>query len=387
MSKKLLSIVVPTINRYETLQPLVLALMDWKSADFEVIIHDNSTDNSSFLSFLSRHADERVRYFHHQGYLSAVANCDLALSKAAGEFVCFIGDDDGLAPQIMELCAWMAANKVESAYCNIALYTWPDSEHAVAINNKYNGKLITPDFNRQIKTLDVESEYTKVIRAGGQAMYHVPRVYQGIVAKACLDKVFAQVGTYFPGPVPDMSNAMALAGKVGRHCFVDAPLIISGHSKKSMSGKNSRREHQGEIKKEKSLPPDTIENWHKQVPFFWSAPTIWAQACLEATRKVHREGQLQRFNFAKLYAYCLVFCNRSYYSRIFKAMGTDRSFIRMIPLLAGMSAHVVGIMWLRGVNFLNKKLKGIQGYDCRDIIAAMNQTDSALQERRLAFSK
>lgn len=50
----LLSVVIPTKNRYETLIPLIRVLAKWDDADLEIVIEDNSDDNNEFISFLIR---------------------------------------------------------------------------------------------------------------------------------------------------------------------------------------------------------------------------------------------------------------------------------------------------------------------------------------------
>jgi glycosyltransferase involved in cell wall biosynthesis len=377
----LLSIVIPTKDRYETLVPLVIALLKWNSEDFEIVIQDNSTNNKSFSSFLADSNDDRIKYFYEGSCLSAIENCDLAVSWSNGRYVCFIGDDDGLSFKIIELCMWMLSNEIESAYFNTGLYTWPDSEHYLAINNAYNAKLVLPSFTGNILKVDLDLEYKKVFLSGGQSMYKIPRVYHGVVLKECLDKLKSQTGTYFPGPVPDMSNAIGLFGKVTRHYYVDLPLIISGHSKKSMSGRNSRRDHQNEIANERSLPKDTIYNWNRFIPFFWSGPTIWAQACTESIERVGHKIMLENFKYYKLYAACYVFCSRSYYSRITRSMFNGRNVLQVAFLTLMTSFRVIQIVGLRILNFLLKKLRGINGYPAVNIIFAIETLESLLTTR------
>ena len=49
--KKLLSIIIPTKERYEYLEKLVELLITFKENNFEIIVQDNSQDNSKFLSY------------------------------------------------------------------------------------------------------------------------------------------------------------------------------------------------------------------------------------------------------------------------------------------------------------------------------------------------
>ena len=59
--------------------------------------------------------------------------------------------------------------------------------------------------------LDVKSELKKVIKDGFGTLGLLPKVYQGVVSRQLLDKLYDKCGTYFPGPSPDMANAVALS--------------------------------------------------------------------------------------------------------------------------------------------------------------------------------
>ena len=112
--KKLLSIIIPTKERYEYLEKLVELLITFKENNFEIIVQDNSQDNSKFLSYLLKLNDHRVRYFYNKNPLSVIDNCDLAVNNSKGKFICFIGDDDGVLPSIIDCCNWMESQNIDA---------------------------------------------------------------------------------------------------------------------------------------------------------------------------------------------------------------------------------------------------------------------------------
>ena len=317
----ILSIVIPTKNRYDTLNILVQTILNWGEIGYEVIVQDNSKDNSLFLPILNQYkGDKRLKYYHTQRELSAIENCDLAAINANGKFLCFIGDDDGIVEQSIIACKWMENNNVDVLCCKKAGYIWPDMEYAININKTYNGKLQFYPIRGILLSIDAEVEYIKVLKSGGQELYNIPRLYHGFVAKKALNALYKKTSSYFPGPVPDMSNAIGLVPFVTKCYYTDIPLVISGHSKKSMSGRNAVRQHQGEVMSEKSIPVEAHKLWSNRVPLYWSVPTIWAEAAIKAVERVGRKDDLIIFNYTKLYAYCFAFSSWRYYIRIFKSM-------------------------------------------------------------------
>lgn len=100
----LLSIVIPTKDRYECLIPVINTILKHViSSDFELVIHDNSISNDSVLPFFNNHVDSRLKYFYVKDYLSMVDNTLLAINQSKGKYATFIGDDDLVSPFICEI--------------------------------------------------------------------------------------------------------------------------------------------------------------------------------------------------------------------------------------------------------------------------------------------
>ncbi len=299
--------VVPSKNRYRTLFPLVDALMKWESRDFELVVQDNSTNNSEAIEHFKPYAnDERLKYFYVSEFLNANQNCDLAISRATGEYVCFIGDDDGVVPRIVDFCQLMYNNQIDSAHCTPAYYNWPDL--VIQFYGKaMSGKMTILNPSGKIDILNTEKELDKLLAEGGLVITRLPRVYHGVVRKSCLDALKAQTGTYFPGPVPDMAGAVAMTYFVKKHVNVDFPIVISGASGHSMAGRGAVKRHISRIEDEKTLPSDAAANWSKLLPRYWAPQTIWPEAAIKALEKLGKEEKISQLNLGKIYAACLMY--------------------------------------------------------------------------------
>ena len=159
---------------------------------------------------------------------------------------------------------------VEAILPNKGVYSWPDVQHRM-YKDKLSGVYRNTNFSgivRKVKTMPI---LQKVIKLGGTKMINLPRVYHGIVKRSILEKIFIETGTYFPGPSPDIANAVALCKYLTFFITIDIPLVISGVSVSSAAGHGAKGTHYGEISKVKQLPKNTATNWSQEVPFFWSA--------------------------------------------------------------------------------------------------------------------
>ena len=128
----LVSIVIPTYNRYPYLIECLTLLLSFESADFEVVVQDNSEDTGPVEAFLRDCNDSRLRYFHDARFhYSQTENSELAVEKAVGDYVCYIGDDDALSREVVSAASWMKRMDVDALLFDGAPYYWPDVVFAI----------------------------------------------------------------------------------------------------------------------------------------------------------------------------------------------------------------------------------------------------------------
>ncbi|MEE4001068.1 glycosyltransferase [Tenacibaculum sp. FZY0031] len=307
MNKPILSIVIPTKNRYETLLKVINSILKFNSNQFELVIHDNSDDNIKIKKYLSGLKDMRLKYFYTTDKLSQTGNSNLAVEKSIGEYVCFIGDDDGVMPNIVEVTKWMKENGFKALKSYKPSYYWPNQKSNYLSNDasgvlKY--KKWKEDSYQIIKTKEALN-YT--LSKGGGTIKKLPCLYHGIVERRTLNLIYKVAGTFFPGPSPDMANAIALTQVIDSYVLVNYPVIISGKSAKSIGGAGVLHKHISKIEEVKHLPEDTCKNWDERIPKYWTGPTIWAESVIKALEKFQNKEAIEKINFSYLYAHLEVF--------------------------------------------------------------------------------
>src|SRR6266487_3404385 len=102
----LLTIAIPTRNRREYAVACIRCVLRTSSQDLEVVVQDNSDSDELGRSLQEQFTDERLRYAYEGGRMSVVENCNRALSRATGEYVTLLGDDDGVNPEIIDAVRW-----------------------------------------------------------------------------------------------------------------------------------------------------------------------------------------------------------------------------------------------------------------------------------------
>lgn len=354
----LLSVVVPTKNRYYYLKYLLDYVKEVNIASLEVIIQDNSDDligQKDFESWLKDASINNIVYEFVDYPLSVIENSDRAVNKVSGKYVMFIGDDDIFSQHVFDLIQYMEDNSIGAAFPQNSSYSWP-SVKSRFYGDKLSGKYVHTAHTCEIKIMSAKSELKKVLKLGGTDILKLPRVYHGILRHDILKNIHNLTGSYFPGPSPDMANAVAVSILIDKYVLIDIPYIISGHSKQSTGGQGAEGKHFGEIKNIKHLPIDTADNWSAWVPFYWSGYTIYAESVLKSLERMNMDVMLRNFNFNYLYATCLVF-DTNFNDRIWSTVRFNVGKSKNISLIK------IGFLYLKVWLYrINYHLKHNLGY-------------------------
>ncbi len=144
-NEPLLSIIVPTKNRYEYLKQCISTVQSIDGGSIELIIQDNSDNNKEILEFISFIDYKNLKYFYTKEHISVIENCDLAMLNSTGRFVCMLGDDDTVTSKIVDVVKWLELKGIESCLGTIVRYNWPD---LVYKHHQYHSLIIPNEKNR-----------------------------------------------------------------------------------------------------------------------------------------------------------------------------------------------------------------------------------------------
>lgn len=323
--KPLLSIVVPTKNRYEYLTYLVDLFLSIPDDRIELIVQDNSdTQSIEFLDKLEKNYDKRIKYFYNSEHISIVENCDKAILNSTGDYVSMIGDDDGFIPNIVEVTEWMKENRFNALRSYKPTYYWP-GQQSNYLSNDSTGVLEFKDWkDDSYQSMSTKEGLMNTLKKGGTTMANLPCVYHGIVKRSILNEIFLQTKSFFPGPSPDMANAIALTQVIDSFIYTNYPIFISGVSPKSAGGSGVMHKHIAKIEDVKHLPIDTVLCWDKRVPKYWTGSTIYAESVIKTLEAFNNIEALKAFNYNYLYAWISIF-NMKHAKKIFSNFIIKRS--------------------------------------------------------------
>ena len=289
----LLSVIIPTKNRYKYLKGCLSCINSIDSDEIEVIVQDNTEDNTEILEFLEKNKSENIKYYHSTTNVSQSENSDNAVSKATGEYCVYIGDDDTITDALLDAVRYMNKHKIKACVCDMAHYYWPD----VVFEGKRKPSLSFDCNKVKIQTLNADTTLKKVLKQGALDIKYLARVYHGIIHRSILQEVYDKTGSYFPGPSPDMANAVACTLLLDQYIYINYPLILSGVGYGSAAGMGQRGAHKGSLKDAKQLPQDAIDNWSDKIPKIWLGYTVWPESAEKALMKMGAVDELKMLNY------------------------------------------------------------------------------------------
>ena len=299
MECPLLSIVIPTKNRYFYLKKCIELIKNFDLNDLELIIQDNSDDNSEFLDYLSRIDLPYLRYFYIKETISVADNSDKAILNSNGEYVCYIGDDDGVTRYVVDCTKWLKKNNFSILKSALTVYRWPS--FVSPVHYDMASTISYHDYSMKYDIVSCKKSLDKLLKTGVDSLRFMPKVYNGIVRRSTLDKIYEKCGTYFPGPSPDMSNAVALALVEDYYVYLDAPIIIGGQSS-HLGGNVARyKKGYGPLEEQPFISKLQIDTWDYRIPKIWASRTIWPESAITALKAFEKSDYIDKIDFNVIY--------------------------------------------------------------------------------------
>lgn len=221
------SIVIPTRERDETLRRTLATCVEQTYEPLEIIVSDNAGGGRT-REVAESFGDSRIRYVTTGRRVSMSRNWEFGLSHVTGDYVTFLGDDDGLMPNaVSDVAALITRFGAEAVSWLKADYHWPDHptpEEAGMLTVPLANRLFVCDARRFAR--DCARLWTPY--------YKGPSLYNAFVSMAVLRRLREQSGgTFFHSSIPDAYSSIAIAAAIDCYYFSSRPFSINGASGRS----------------------------------------------------------------------------------------------------------------------------------------------------------
>jgi len=299
----LLSIIIPTRNRQQYALAATKQAYSVTDERVQIVVSDNSDDDSLSKDIGAQNFTERVKYKYIPKRIPGVDNYISGISMSDGEYLCNIGDDDGIMRYIADVVEWARINNIEAITPSInSQYFWP------GVFEEYpNGKLDVYAVKKDYLEIKSPKEgLIEVLKNGGAEFYkfEVAKMYHGIVKKEYFDKIKQITGKYCGGLVPDVYLSTAFSLIIEKVLFIGLPLTIPGVCASSESGRTANKKDYGELK-DFSYWCGQEYKWSSKVPYFYSSYTIWADSLMHALEDMGHYEKADLFDLKSFTVACL----------------------------------------------------------------------------------
>lgn len=223
MTRPRFSVVIPTRERADTLRSALRTCLEQDYDDYEVVICDNCSSPAT-KAVIDHFASPRIVYHRSPTPLCMGDNWNLAYSLSRGQYVTFIGDDDGLMPYAFsQLDALIRRHDLKAVRWDYALYSWPDIARQDLAN------YLQVSTTRRQQWFEGRPAIRDVM-AGRLSATFLPNVYHSLVARETLEDIRSRTGHVFASYCPDTYTSFAVAYLVDRYLSVTVPMSVSGFS-------------------------------------------------------------------------------------------------------------------------------------------------------------
>lgn len=300
----LLSIAIATKDREQYCIKTIQSILSFKDDRIQITVADNS-NTTKVKEFVDALASPQVAYLYDNSPISSIDNFNRAMEMTTGEYICLLGDDDGILPEAMDYLEWAKLNNIDSFCCKDTIpYFWPGAHPSYE-----SGGLFVSKFTEGKKKVDAKKELVKLLEAGivNYMFFDLPKSYHGFVKRDIMLGIKERSGNFYGALSPDIFSVVAIALSCKNHYIIDKPLTIAGVCRTSTTADQFKGLHSGELKDMPHLRNRKVPYvWDKDIPEFYSVTTIWGDSGLNSIDAMKMPEYRQYFNIYPLVAQALL---------------------------------------------------------------------------------
>jgi glycosyltransferase involved in cell wall biosynthesis len=215
------SIVMPTRSHAQFLPKALQSALGQSHDDFEIVVSDNwSTDGTADV--VHSYASPRIRYFRPERPLPLAKNFEYGLSRATGEYVTFLSDDDAFVPNLIESAAdLLNIHDTDLFAWNMCSYHYGDHGGS----SKGSSVTINP-FTGEAAVVDARRMLTKAFSE------HVPHCWPFLLnclyRRRFLQQCQSQSHCLFTPLAGDIYCGVLALSSLDNYIHLDRPLTLYG---------------------------------------------------------------------------------------------------------------------------------------------------------------
>jgi glycosyltransferase involved in cell wall biosynthesis len=225
------TIIIPARNSLDYLKDSIESVLSQDFSDYELIVSDNHSADDTY-EYVSSIKHPNLKLIKPEKALAMVDHWEWALSHAKGEWLVFLGVDDGVMPYFFKLAEFLTCEAIKRnirVINSVRAYFFWDGCQTV-----YGNKSIS--YSACTKYVIKHSKFELLNATIGTGEYiHLPQMYTtSIVHKSVIRNVKAKNnGNFYDSLNPDANGAASICSLENKYMESLIPLSWVGSSPKS----------------------------------------------------------------------------------------------------------------------------------------------------------
>ena len=281
------SIVIPTRERPETLKYCLKTCIEQELfSNYEIIVSDNNSSPAT-KEVVDSFKCDKIRYFPTGTTLPMYENFEFAVSKAKGEYVMVLGDDDGiLLKALYNLDQIIRKTGYKAITWQWIFYSWPEGVPPGTENIMYIPLSAHFEVHKGLEAIKEVLNFTKPYN-------QLPMLYiNGAIHRDLIQELRNKTGRVFSSVTPDAYSGICFAYLSKYFLFLSRPLSIAGISGKSNGNNQLYKKWNNAIHNEfSSLNDSSSIGFHHKVPYIRSLNAIVAEVFMQAKERLFSEDK------------------------------------------------------------------------------------------------
>ena len=253
------SIIIPTKNRQVQAIEAIKSCIKSRYKNIEIVITDGSDEDSLRLK-AQKFNDPRIKYFYHSKSLSMKNNWEFGVTKATGDYIGIMGDDDALMPDGLVFASELLSRvEIPVIHCSAPIYAWDDYDF---INRK---NLINVKLPMTITKCDEPHDILRRFYEFKSRTGTGPGIYHGLVKRTFLSKLKSYRGSFFKEENPDLDSGLCTLMYADKFIDTTYPIYLSG-----TCGASNSASMNDAFKSQKANSDFTLETCKKYDDIIWT---------------------------------------------------------------------------------------------------------------------
>jgi glycosyltransferase involved in cell wall biosynthesis len=211
--------------------------------DYEIIVCDNNSSPET-KAVVDEMNDAKIRYVRSDVDLAMSDNWELAVSKAEGEYIIVMGDDDALLlGALKKLNEIIQKTNFEVIRWEKGYYAWPNLKP-----ENFANQLQIPSLHSDL-IVNGKTLIQNILKCN---VYYdkLPMLYNSAVHRSLIDDLRVKTGRVFRSLSPDVYSGFAFAYLTGSFLSLGFPFSLNGCSNKSNGFSFLTKKSDNEINKD-----------------------------------------------------------------------------------------------------------------------------------------